>query len=225
MSLSTGTASALALAVGNPGHPAKLPELLGVITMSGTITMDETYRNVLHLDPAGSARTVTLPAEAVSLSYLIVHSGDNNEVITVNNDAGTEVTTVRMGRAAFLWCDGTSWYVVPIGDIAIARHAFQVIDMADAQVALVYGTAGAGEVKLVADILIVDANSGGTEDLLLPPEATSAGRRIEIHNSGGEDIVVKEDGDSSTIVTVSTAESAFVFCDGTTWRGGVVKAT
>lgn len=107
----------------------------------------------------------------------------------------------------------------------VISRPVQTIDMADAQVALVWGPPGAGETKILAQILVVDANSSGTEDLLLPPEGQSTGVLFHILNSGGEDIVVKEDGDSVTICTISTAESAFVACDGVTWRGGVVKAT
>lgn len=101
----------------------------------------------------------------------------------------------------------------------------QVIDMADAQVALVLGTAGAGQVKLTGQILFVDANSAGTEDLLLPPEASSTGLFVLIANTGGEDIILKDDGDAVTVATISTTECAFAVCNGTTWLGGVVKLT
>lgn len=101
----------------------------------------------------------------------------------------------------------------------------QTINMADAQVALVWGAAGAGQLQLRGQLLLVDANSGATEDLLLPPEAESEGVVLFVCNTGGEDIIVKEDGDSTTIATVSTTESAFFACDGVTWRGGVVKTT
>lgn len=101
----------------------------------------------------------------------------------------------------------------------------QTIDMADAQVALVHTVAIAGQKRLSGQILLVDANSAGTEDLLLPPESTSAGLWLLITNTGGEDIVLKDDGDAVTIATISTAESAFAVCDGVSWSGGVVKAT
>jgi hypothetical protein len=101
----------------------------------------------------------------------------------------------------------------------------QVIDMADAQVALVLGTAGAGQLKLLGNILFVDANSAGTEDLLLPPEADSTGLVIFIANTGGEDIILKDDGDAITVATISTTELAFAVCNGTSWLGGVVKLT
>lgn len=101
----------------------------------------------------------------------------------------------------------------------------QTIDMADAQVALVRGTAGAGQVRLLGRILFVDANSGATEDLLLPPEAGSAGEVLFIVNTGGEDIVVKEDSDTTTIATISTTECGLFTCDGTSWKGGVITIT
>lgn len=99
----------------------------------------------------------------------------------------------------------------------VLAHTAQTIDMADAQVALVYGTAGAGEVKITSSVLFVDANSGATEDLLLPAEATSSGVVIDVYNTGGESIVVKEDSDTTTIATVATTKSARFACNGTTW--------
>lgn len=101
----------------------------------------------------------------------------------------------------------------------------QTIDMADAQVALVLGTAGAGQVKLLSNILYVDANSSATEDLLLPPEASCTGLFVVIVNTGGEDIILKEDSDTTTLATISTTEIGIAFCNGTTWFGGVLKVT
>ena len=90
---------------------------------------------------------------------------------------------------------------------------------------IVHGTgSGSGVVSEVEEEIDINCHILAGEPNQ-PAEATSAGREIFIHNSGGEDIVVKDDGESTTICTISTAESAFVFCDGTTWRGGVVKAT
>ena len=101
----------------------------------------------------------------------------------------------------------------------------QTIDMADAQVALTLNPGTPTGTLLTSNVLAVDANSAGTEDLLLPPEADCNGLQIFIGNTGGEDILVKDDGDAVTVCTISTAESATVACDGTTWRGGVLKTT
>lgn len=68
----------------------------------------------------------------------------------------------------------------------------------------------------------LDANGGAT-DVLLPAEA--AGLEVWIVNTGGEDLVVKEDGDSTTIVTVATTEDARLWCDGVAWQGNVSDAT
>jgi hypothetical protein len=94
----------------------------------------------------------------------------------------------------------------------------QTIDMADAAVALVYGTAGAGEVKITGQALLVDANSAGTEDLTLPPVATSSGVSLDIYNTGGESIVVK-DVAAATILTIATGKAGRVVCDGSNWFG------
>ena len=76
----------------------------------------------------------------------------------------------------------------------------------------------------VNDALIqrLDAG-GGSTDVLLPAEA--AGLEVWFTNTGGEDLVVKEDGDSTTIVTIATTEDARVWCDGTAWQGNVADAT
>ena len=103
---------------------------------------------------------------------------------------------------------------------ALHGNGVQTIDMAAAQVKLVYGTAGSGEVKVLSNALFVDPNTASAaEDLLLPPEATSKGRWFKISNTGGEAITVKEDSDTTTIVTIDAGETGVVHCNGTTWYG------
>jgi hypothetical protein len=225
MSTSTGLASVNALGDGRPG-PKLDKEAVGIVTLSGALVLTDQYRSKLLLDPGGATRVVTLPAGVPGRSFELTNSADGPENLTVNIPAGTLLVSIRPGGTASIWYDGDSdaWVLASL-DPGMPRRAVQTIDMADAQVKLVYGTAGAGEVQVTAEVLAVDANSGATEDLLLPTEATSAGRMFFLLNTGGEDIVVKEDSDTTTICTISTAESAVVFCSGMTWFGGVLKAT
>lgn len=64
-------------------------------------------------------------------------------------------------------------------------------------------------------------NGGAVRDVLLPPEADSEGLIFIIANTGGGAfaITVKEDSDTTTIVTLDQAQAGIVFCDGTTWFG------
>jgi hypothetical protein len=101
----------------------------------------------------------------------------------------------------------------------------QTIDMADATVTLTLVPGTPTGTTLLSNNLAVDANSSGTEKLLLPPEADCNGLVLHIANTGGEDIVVTNDADDATICTISTTECGTVMCDGTTWRGGVLKTT
>lgn len=94
--------------------------------------------------------------------------------------------------------------------------AVTTIDMADAAHALVLGTAGAGETKLLGNIVFCDANSSGTEDLTLPTTASCDGMMLFIANTGGESIVVKNTA-AGTVVTIPTTKNAWLACDGTTW--------
>jgi hypothetical protein len=107
---------------------------------------------------------------------------------------------------------------VTLGKV-FAFPAPTVVAMADAACALVYGTAGAGEVKVTSNILLVDPASGGASEILtLPPVATSIGVVLFLANTGGEGIVVK-DVATNTIITLDTAQHGVVWCDGTNWFG------
>lgn len=100
----------------------------------------------------------------------------------------------------------------------------QTLDMADAQAVLTLNPGTPVGTTITSNVLFVDPNStGGTEDLLLPPEGDCNGLTLFIVNTAGgaEAIVVKEDGDSTTIATIDQNEVAYVVCDGTTWRGGI----
>jgi len=190
-------------------------------TLTGALTLDATYPNLLALDPNGADRNVTLdaPPSDVQVLRTIVNTADASEDLVVKNAAGTTIATVRQyEEGTFAW-SGTAWSAVKVMRTRnLLSDDPQIIDMADAQVKLLLsGTPGAGELLLVSRNLFVDANSAGTEDLLLPAEAGAVGLVLDIWNTGGESIVVKEDSDTTTIVTIATAKSARVGCNGTTW--------
>jgi hypothetical protein len=82
----------------------------------------------------------------------------------------------------------------------------------------------AGNKTLNADdkrIQVLDPGGAG-RDVTLPPEAASAGLEFYIHNAAdaAEVLTIKEDG-GSTICTPTQNETAYVYCDGSTWRGVV----
>lgn len=96
--------------------------------------------------------------------------------------------------------------------------AAQVIDMADAAVTLTLNPGTPAGTLMTSNFLRVDANSGATENLLLPPEADLGCTMIIIQNTGGESIVVQNDA-GGTVDTVATAEFGMFFCDGTSLFG------
>ena len=83
-----------------------------VRTLAGNVTLVADSPTAQVMDPGGSARTVTLPAEADSegLVFLIINSADAAEVITVEDDGTTTQATIAQDEAALLFCDGTSWH-------------------------------------------------------------------------------------------------------------------
>lgn len=82
-------------------------------------------------------------------------------------------------------------------------------------------TVAANEALLITypPVLLLDPN-GGAKDVLLPTEATSVGLMFFIYNTAdaAESLVVKEDSDTTAIVTLTQGTGAIVHCDGTTWR-------
>lgn len=103
----------------------------------------------------------------------------------------------------------------------LGLHAIksQAINMGDVAITLVRAASTvATEVQLLANLLIVDAQSSGAgENLILPPEALCKGLTLKIHNIGGENVVIQSDT-PTTIVTLETGLAAILDCDGVTWR-------
>jgi len=64
---------------------------------------------------------------------------------------------------------------------------------------------------------------GAGRKVLLPAEASSSGLDFMIFNTAdaSEDLTVKEDSDTTTIVTISQNEGGLPACNGTTWKGFV----
>ncbi|MBT8342934.1 MAG: hypothetical protein KJP07_23240 [Desulfatitalea sp.] len=101
-----------------------------------------------------------------------------------------------------------------------ALNTAQVLDMSDAAVQLTVNTATTAGTLLTSNVMMIDPNSSGAgEDLELPPEADVPGIVLWIYNTGGENIVVKDDSGGTTIDTIATTEFGFFFCDGTAWHG------
>lgn len=84
------------------------------LTAARTITGKEIQRyQGFVFDPGGTARTVTLPAEAAAddMILMIANEADAAEDITVKEDAGsTTIVTISQNERALLWCDGVTWY-------------------------------------------------------------------------------------------------------------------
>jgi len=80
------------------------------ILLSPALTADSRFQ---MLDPDGTTRIVTLPAETARLGYWIQNTGTAAaDVLTVNNDAAGLVVTVNAGETVLLVSSATAWSVV-----------------------------------------------------------------------------------------------------------------
>ena len=83
-------------------------------TLTGNLVLTLKSATFLSLDPGGSARDVTLPAEADSkgLIYSFYNAADAPENLVVKDDGGSTIVTIAQAGAAIVGCDGSSWFRV-----------------------------------------------------------------------------------------------------------------
>lgn len=98
-------------------NPAQGPLVCGgsnTETLAANKTLTVNDARVQVLDPGGSARDVTLPAEGSSAgdSFIIHNAADAAEAITVKDDTPATVGTVSQNESAIFYCDGTTWRMI-----------------------------------------------------------------------------------------------------------------
>jgi hypothetical protein len=171
------------------------------LTYSYSQTLDQSQ---VTLGTYSSDKAVRVEAGPGKVLYDTGSSPSIAEVVNTLTPAGTTSTTSGILTAGGLF----------------ALNAAQVLDMNDTTVQLTVDTGALAGTLLTSNVLRVDPNSGGAgEDLELPPEAAAAGLVLWIYNTGGENIVVKDDSGVTTIDTIATTEFGFFLCDGTAWHG------
>lgn len=91
-------------------------------TLSGNLTLDDTYPNVCKLDPGGSSRDITLDPIATSegITRRFVNAADAAENLVVKNVATATIGTVNQNEEGEFYCDGSTWALVAIRSIALS---------------------------------------------------------------------------------------------------------
>ena len=98
-----------------------LPNALGVLTLAANLTLTRGYRQLLRIDPGGSARDVLLPPEENGLWFFIANAADAAENLVVKEDSDTTtIATLNQNEAALFHCDGTTWYLVALFTAPVA---------------------------------------------------------------------------------------------------------
>lgn len=193
---------ALGLGAGSAGPVVGV----NVQTLAATLTLLATSPMYQLLDPGGAGRTVTLPAEAEGLKFVIVNTGDGDEVLTINNDAaGIQETVERHGRVEFV-SDGTSWFVA---DRSAPTLSVNTETLAGTK------TIAFGDPQYQR----LDPD-GSDRDVVLPAEAAAIGLGpYVIFNAadGAETLTVKEDSSTTTLAVLDRGNYCMVWSDGTNW--------
>jgi hypothetical protein len=92
-------------------------------TLSDNKTLIATSEQIQYLDPGGSARDITLPAEASSsgLEFIMFNTADADETLTVKDDTPATVGTIKQGESNRFVCDGTTWKISAPASTASVR--------------------------------------------------------------------------------------------------------
>lgn len=100
----------------------------------------------------------------------------------------------------------------------------QTVNMADATAVLTLVPGTPVGTLMTSNVIYADANSTGTTEILsLPAENECNGMTVYIHNTGGENITVMDDGQAQTLAFLAPDDIGVITCNGTVWQGGTAK--
>ena len=99
-------------------------------TLAGDKTIADADAMILKMDPGGSARDVTLPAEAdvspAGRLYWIINAADAAENLVIKDDGGSTIATANQNESAVVYNAGksggteSSWVLVAVVAIALS---------------------------------------------------------------------------------------------------------
>lgn len=99
-------------------------------TLAGDRVLTSADAMIVKLDPGGSARDVTLPAESSvgpqGQMFWIINAADGAENLVVKNDAGDTIATANQNESALVYNAGqsggveSSWVLVAVVAIALS---------------------------------------------------------------------------------------------------------
>jgi len=138
-------------------------------TLTGNKTLTAADLPVQRLDPGGSDRDATLPAEASStdLTFWIYNDADGSgEDLTVKNDAPAAIVTLAPGMGMMFTCDGTDWAAV--GNDGLAYDAQASTISTTSPVTITEGGGSGATPNVYADQLVVDKNNETGVSILTP---------------------------------------------------------
>lgn len=103
-------------------NPVKIGSGYDDQTLTGNLVLASDDPQFQRIDPGGSARDVTLPAEGASegLFFWILNTANAAENLVVKDDGGSTVVTISQNEAAVVVCDGSGWDHMGIITIALS---------------------------------------------------------------------------------------------------------
>ena len=164
-------------------HQLRLRNGVADFTLAEAATLTARTPNFLSVDPGGSTRVVTLPAEAdaAGLFFVMSNTGGAGEDLTINNDAAGLIGTINPGEGALMCCDGTTWRFLILTSVEISTLSVDTISEA---------TAGSG--VTIDGLLLQDGGLGPMPDSAAA--VFGAGSDLSITHNGTDSVVTNTTG-------------------------------
>ena len=189
-------------------------------TATDAITLMDTDTVIQLIDPGGSDRIVTLPAESTdNHGYLIFNTADaDGEELTVKNDGGSTLATVYRNGAGWFVSNGTNWKSAGLGtmnpDTYYYRHVCE------------------GRLSLTTGVPVTTADVVDATTLYFTPYN---GNKVAIYDTAESAWEVHEFTERSIVVSGFTAsknfdifindESGTLTLTGLVWTDDTTRAT
>ena len=190
----------------------------GAATGAAVVLLEGTDNGVQKVTLQGPAaltgdRVIAVPDEDVDLADIAGHIAD-----TVGAHDATAIAFAATGGVHDLASIEVNAAIEELeGEVDVAKALqtgpLTVVAMGDAAHALVVGTAGPGETKIVNNIVVVDAESGEASENLAFPAAADFVGMLFVANSGGENVVLTSAGSQVLL----PGEMAIFSSNGTGW--------
>lgn len=185
------------------------------IGLTGTLNLSD-GTNVLSISPSTGW---TLPAGATVFADVSAMADGAADIVIRDNVA--DALTIREGSNAYVTARTTDGAETLLLGRSVTFTAIS-ITMAASPHALVFGTAGSNETKVIGNLILVNAGAA-SRVLRLPPTADNSGLVLIVMNVSSDAFEIATSTGTTVVAAVAAGKGAIVGSNGSGW-GQILSA-